>query len=443
MRVTLESTAAGIGSAGRHGEGIRSDVWVELQLRERGGIELELRSRVEPYYGEAIRAQVAEVLAALGVKDALVAVEDSGALPFVIQARVEAAALAVGISPAGDARPERTATLPPPPPRRRMRRSRLYLPGNEPKFFISAGLYEPDGIILDLEDSVHPDAKPAARLLVRNALRCVDFEAAERMVRINQLPLGLEDLAAIVPERPEMILIPKVETAEQVREVDAAIDRILAGSGAAEAPAVWGASPSDDAGAADRPLWLMPILESALGIENAFEIAGASPRIAALTIGLEDYSADLGVPKTDEGTESDWARRRLVNAAKAAGVQAIDSVYGQVDDLEGLERWGERSRALGFEGMGCVHPRQIRVIHEAFRPPAAQVEKALTIVEAYERARAAGRGVVSLGSKMIDPPVVSQAMALVEQARELGLIPAEADREAADETADTASEGDR
>jgi citrate lyase subunit beta/citryl-CoA lyase len=386
---------------------------------------LELSSRVEPYYGEAIRSQVDEVLATLGVTDACVALEDTGALPFVIQARLEAAALAAGIAPADDARPARVVPLPPSPPRSRMRRSRLYLPGNEPKFFISAGLYGPDGIILDLEDSVHPDAKPAARLLVRNALRCVDFQEAERMVRINQLPLGLEDLAAVVPESPDLILIPKVETADQVRDVDEALDSIP-----------W---ESEDSAGADRPVWLMPILESALGIEDAFDIARASPRIAALTIGLEDYSADLGASRSEEGAESAWARQRLVNAAKAAGVQAIDSVYGQVDDAEGLRRWGERSRAMGYEGMGCIHPRQIQVIHEAFRPPAAQIEKALKIVGAYERARAEGRGVVSLGSKMIDPPVVKQAMNLVEQARELGLIPAER----ADTTGETEGEADR
>jgi citrate lyase subunit beta/citryl-CoA lyase len=343
MSVTVRSKAAGIGSAGRRGKAIRSDLWVQLEARSRGGIELDLSSRVEAYYGDAIRAQVEEVLAVLGVTDARVTLEDAGALPFVIQARLEAAALAAGVAPAADARPARTAALPPPPPRTRMRRSRLYLPGNEPKFFMSAGLYGPDGIILDLEDSVHPDAKPAARLVVRNALRCVDFGSAERMVRINQLPLGLKDLAAVVPESPEMILIPKVETVDQVKEVDDAIAAIHEDSGASEASG--DSAGSEDPSAVDRPAWLMPILESALGIENAFEIARASPRIAAITIGLEDYSADLGVPKTEEGTESAWARKRLVNAAKAAGVQAIDSVYGQVDDLEGLKRWGERSRA--------------------------------------------------------------------------------------------------
>lgn len=401
------------GEAGRRGEKIRSDVWVAIALRKTGGVDLELKSRVEPYFGEAIRGQVEGVLKTLGVLHARVEVEDAGALPFVIGARVEAAARRAGAG-GGDARPERTATTPPASPKARLRRSRLYLPGNEPKYFLNAGFYGPDGVILDLEDSVHPDAKDAARLLVRNALRIVEFGRAERMVRINQLPLGLEDLAAIVPEQPEMILIPKVETAEQVQEVSSAIDSILGDRGD------------------QRPLWLMPILETALGIENSFEVARSSERVAALTIGLEDYAADLGVPRSAEGTESMYARKRMVNAAKAAGIQAIDSVYGQVDDMDGLGTWCERSRQLGFEGMGCLHPRQIRVIHDKFNPSRVQIERALRIVEAFAKAEAEGLGVVSLGSKMIDPPVVKQSQRLVDQARQLGLLPDETTSENSD-----------
>jgi citrate lyase subunit beta/citryl-CoA lyase len=167
----------------------------------------------------------------------------------------------------------------------------------------------------------------------------------------------------------------------------------------------------------------MPILESALGIEHAFEIAAASDRVAALTLGLEDYAADIGVPRSAEGDESLYARTRTVNAARAAGVQAIDSVFGQIDDVEGLRRWCERSRRLGFVGMGCLHPRQIEIIHAAYAPTAAEIEKALKIVDAFERAQAAGLGVVSLGSKMIDPPVILQAQRIVRQARETGRIP--------------------
>jgi citrate lyase subunit beta/citryl-CoA lyase len=285
-----------------------------------------------------------------------------------------------------------------------LRRSRLYLPGSEPKYFINSALHVPDAVILDLEDSVHRDEKDAARILVRNALRAVDFGAGERMVRINQLPLGLEDLAAIVGQNPDLILMPKVEQPEQVAEVDRMIDEIKKREGIT------------------RPVWIMPILESALGIENAFAIAAASGNVAALTIGLEDYTADLGVVKTPEGRESQYARSRVVNAAHAAGVQAIDSVYGDVGDMDGLRRWGEASRAMGFEGMGCIHPGQIRVIHEAFRPTAAEITKAQRIVAAFQDAQSKGLAVVSLGSKMIDPPVVHRAVKLVERAKAMGAI---------------------
>jgi citrate lyase subunit beta / citryl-CoA lyase len=217
------------------------------------------------------------------------------------------------------------------------------------------------------------------------------------------LPLGIADLQEIIPQSPDLILIPKVETAAQVAEVDAAMTHIATESGVT------------------RPIWLMPILESALGIENAFAIASASERIAGLTIGLEDYTADLGVVKTTMGSESLYARQRVVNAAHAAHVQAIDSVYGDVSDMEGLLRWGEASRAMGFEGMGCIHPTQIEVIHRAFAPSAAELEKALKIVAAFEEAQANGLGVVSLGSKMIDAPVVQRALRVVARARQMGL----------------------
>ena len=166
----------------------------------------------------------------------------------------------------------------------------------------------------------------------------------------------------------------------------------------------------------------MPILESALGIEMAYEIATASKEIVALTIGLEDYTADLGVVKTPTGAESVYARQRVVNAAHAARVQAIDSVFGDVGDMEALRVWALNSRALGFEGMGCVHPLQIAVIHQAFAPTAAEIEKAKKIVAAYHEAQKKGLGVVSLGSKMIDPPVVQRALKLMVQAEAMGLL---------------------
>jgi len=389
------------GEAGRAGGDVRSDLHVTLEERDSGGIQIDLQSRVALYYGDVIRHQVRNLLGMLGVQHAQVSLVDEGALPFVIAARVEAAARRAGLGGDEQALPG-AVRLPAPSAKDRLRRSRLYLPGNEPKYFINAGLHAPDAVILDLEDSVHHAEKDAARLLVRNALRSVDFGTAERMVRINQLPVGLADLEEVIPQSPDFILIPKVETAAQMHQVDAAITRV---------------------NGITRPIWLMPILESALGIENAFAIATACKRICALTIGLEDYTADLGVVKTATGGESLYARQRVVNAAHAAHIQAIDSVFGDVADMEGLLRWGEASRAMGFEGMGCIHPMQIEVIHRAFAPSQAELDKALKIVAAFEEAQAKGLGVVSLGSKMIDAPVVNRAIKLVARARQMGLIP--------------------
>jgi citrate lyase subunit beta/citryl-CoA lyase len=401
MTSAVEVKSRQIGEAGHYGKDVRSDLHVSIEPRESGGLKIGLESRVAPYYGDSILAQARQTLELLGVKHARVAIRDEGALPFVIAARIEAATKRAGFQIRAASTTLEKVILPASSPRDRLRRSRLYLPGSEPKYFINAALHGPDAIILDLEDSVHHDEKDAARILVRNALHAVDFGACERMVRINQFPLGLEDLAEVIPEQPDVILVPKTERPEQAAQVDSLISQVRARYGI------------------ERPVWLMPILESALGIENAFAIAMAAPSVVALTIGLEDYTADLGVAKTSEGRESLYARMRLVNAAKAAGVQAIDSVFSDVSDTDGLRRRGQLSRALGFEGMGCIHPAQIPVVHEAFAPSSAEIEKAMKIVAAFEEAQQKGLAVVSLGSKMIDPPVVKRAQQLVETANRM------------------------
>ncbi|MCK4990616.1 MAG: citrate lyase acyl carrier protein, partial [Bacteroidales bacterium] len=316
--------------AGNKGERIRSDCQVKLQLLEKGGISIKLQSKVERMFGEQIRKQALEVLEALGVNHASLEIEDAGALPFVIGARIEAAVKQLQdtdlswIPPVIEQNRYETA-------RERFRFSRLYLPGNSPSMMLNAGIHKPDGIILDLEDSVAPGRKAEARLLVRNALCQVDFYGAERMVRINQLPAGLEDLDEVVPQHLHLVLLPKCEHASQLVEVVERIQLIL------------------KANKQDREVFLMPIIESALGVENAFEIATASDSVVAMAIGLEDYTADLGVKRTEGGEESLYARTRLVNACKAAGIQPIDSVYSDVANMEGLKKNVETSRSLGFE----------------------------------------------------------------------------------------------
>jgi len=269
---------------------------------------------------------------------------------------------------------------------------------------LNAGLHHPDGLILDLEDAVAPARKHEARFLVRNALLSLDFYGAERMVRINQVPMGLDDLAFVVPYGVQMILVPKCESAAQIGLVN---DRIKA--------------LQQDAGQR-YDIWLMPIIESALGVVRAYEIATAAPNVAALAIGLEDYTADLGTRRSSDGKESFFARSAVVNAARAAGIQAIDSVFSDVEDMEALRQNALESKGLGFDGMGCIHPRQIAVIHEAFTPVEKEIERACRIVKAFEDAQARGLGVVALGSKMIDAPVVKRALRTIDVAVSAGKL---------------------
>jgi citrate lyase subunit beta / citryl-CoA lyase len=400
MEFNPDHTAA----AGNKGEGVRSDCLVTLELAGSGGRKLELVSKVESMYGDSIRDLVHEILDFFDIQNIKIFLEDGGALPYILAARLEAAIKGLVKTDKEFLQPlipeNEYGTAPD-----RNRVSRLYLPGNTPNLAINAGIHKPDAVILDLEDSVAPAKKSEARFLVRNALRSVDFYGAERMVRINQVPEGLADLDFVVPHNVNLILIPKCESADQVNQVNERVSQIRKSSGAV------------------NPVWLMPIIESALGAMKAFEIA-QSDNVVAMAIGLEDYTADLGVRRTAEGNESLFARSMIVNACKAAGIQPIDSVFSDVGDMEGLMQNALKSKALGFEGMGCIHPRQIRVIHEAFAPDDEEIEKAKKIVIAYLEAEAKGLGVVSLGTKMIDAPVVKRAKKLISIAVSMGKLEA-------------------
>ncbi len=391
-------------TTGNAGPKVRSDIEITLIITDNGGVDLEIKSKVKSMYGTAIEKQCRELLHHFGVKNARLILNDSGALPFVIAARVEAAVRALTATEVSFM-PEMIAENRYLSSRERFRFSRLYLPGNSPGMFLNAGLHSPDGIILDLEDSVAPDRKDEARILVRNALRAVNFYGAERMVRINQGERGLEDLEYVIPHNVHLVLIPKCENAQTVIRVDEKIRAIKKAAGQTE------------------EVFLMPIIESAAGVEKAYETATASSSVVAMAIGLEDYTADLGVQRTKEGSESLYARSRIVVAAKAAGIQPIDSVFSDVGDMEGLLANVISSKAMGFEGMGCIHPRQIAVIRHGFSPSDDETERAKKIVLAYRDALARGLGVVALGSKMIDPPVVARAEKTIMLAVRLGLLP--------------------
>ena len=392
-----------ITSAGNMGPSVKSDCHIELELRENGGLDLQINSKVAALFGNSIKAQLTEMLNFYQIEHAHLVINDGGAIPPVIAARVEAAIRKLTDSSKSyliPMIPENTTIS----SFEQRRFSRLYLPGNTPNMMLNAGIHHPNGIILDLEDAVAPDKKYEARFLVRNALRGINFYGAERMVRINQIPAGLDDLDFIVPHHVNLILVPKCESAEQIHQVNERIETIKKSHHI------------------DSPIWLMPIIESALGVVKAYEIATSATNVVAMAIGLEDYTADIGTLRTELGEESFYARSVVVNACRAAGIQPIDSVFSDVSDMEALARNVKRSKSLGFEGMGCIHPRQIEVIHQHFAPESIEIVKAQKIVKAFKFAKEKGLGVVSLGTKMIDAPVVKRAENTLKTAIDFGII---------------------
>lgn len=392
-------------TTGNIGDKVRSDCFVSLELKHEGGISIELISKVKAMYGDSIYTLCQDILDFFEIKHANLKVQDKGALPFVIAARIEAAikkAISTEKEYLFDFEQENNYST----QKEQFRFSRLYLPGNTPSMMLNSGVHNPNGIILDLEDAVAPAKKHEALFVVRNALRTLNFYGAERMVRINQLPEGLKDLQYIVPHNVNLILIPKCESIEQICNIEQEIEKIRKEKNCIN----------------KNPIYFMPIIESALGVEKAFEIASCSNNIVSLAIGLEDFTADLGVKRTKEAHESLYARTRLVNACKAAKIQPIDSVFSDVGDMEGLKENVKKSKSLGFEGMGCIHPRQISIIHENFAPETDEIEKAKKIVLAFDEATKKGLGVVSLGTKMIDPPVVKRAEKNVKLAIKLGIL---------------------
>ncbi len=391
------------GVAGNYDSDVKSDCRVQFELLSNGGIQIELISKVKALYGESIIKLAEQITSYFDIENAELIIEDTGAIEFVLAARIEAAIKQVIDTDKEFLLPliseNQNAT-----PKDLLRFSRLYLPGNTPKLMMNAGIHKPNGLILDLEDAVAPSKKFEARFLVRNALRSLNFYGSERMVRINQLPGGLNDLDFVIPHYANLILVPKCESSDNLIQINNKINELKEKHGI------------------DNDIWLMPIIESAKGVINAYKIAEATDNVVAMAIGLEDYTADIGTSRTFEGNESFFARSMIVTASIAAGIQPIDSVFSDVADLEGLAENVRKSKSLGFVGMGCIHPRQIIVIHQNFAPLDSEIEKAKRIVLAFNDAQEKGLGVVSLGSKMIDAPVVLRAQNTIKLAIDSGKL---------------------
>lgn len=282
----------------------------------------------------------------------------------------------------------------------------MFVPGNNAAMMADAHIYGPDSIMLDLEDSVTMAEKDTARLLVYNALKSIDYGDTEMVVRINPLntPYGRKDIEAVVKAGVHVIRMPKTETAEEVREVEREIEKV-----------------EREIGALGRTR-IMAAIESTLGVVNAYAIATASPRMMGIALGAEDYSANLKTQRTPGGDELRLARETIVVAARAAGIDALDTVYSNLNDMETFRSEVEFIKTLGFDGKSIINPRQIEVVNEVFAPTEKEIEKSRTILAAIKEAEKKGSGVIAVNGKMVDRPVVLRAQRTIELAIASGII---------------------
>ena len=287
-----------------------------------------------------------------------------------------------------------------------MRRSMLFLPGNNPNMLINGNCLGADAVIFDLEDAVSPDEKDAARILVRNTMRYMDFRGCEIIVRINSIdtPFWKADLDAILPWSPSLILLPKTGSSADVQQADAYMTAL-----------------EEKLGLENNTVGLMPLIETAMGVENAFSIASAAKRVKALFLGAEDLTADLQCKRTKEGREIEYARTRLVVAARAAGVDVYDTPFTDVNDDEGIWTDARLAKALGFNGKASISPRHVEVINSVFSPTEQEIEYAYEVMDAIELAKRQGKGAIALHGKMIDAPIVARAQRTIDMAKALGL----------------------
>lgn len=282
----------------------------------------------------------------------------------------------------------------------------MFVPGNNPAMMQDAYIYKPDSIMLDLEDSVSMAEKDAARLLVHNALKTIDYGDTEMVVRINPLstPYGKKDIEAVIKAGVHVIRMPKTETAEEVIEVEREIERV-----------------EKELGCLGRTQ-IMAAIEGALGVVNAYAIATASKRMMGIALGAEDYCANMKTQRSKEGEELRLARETIVVAARAAGIAALDTVYSNLNDMETFRKEVEYIKTIGFDGKSIINPRQIEIVNEVFAPTQKDIDKALTIIAAIKEAEKKGSGVISVNGKMVDRPVVIRAERTIELAKASGIL---------------------
>jgi citrate lyase subunit beta/citryl-CoA lyase len=288
---------------------------------------------------------------------------------------------------------------------KKLRRSMLFLPGASAAMLSTAFIYRPDSIMFDLEDAVSLREKDTARILVFHALQHPMYRDIETVVRINQLstPFGLKDLEAVVRAGVDVVRLPKTDTPEDIFELEAHIERI-----------------EKECGREAGSTKIMAAIESAIGVINAVAIARCSPRLIGIALAAFDYVMDMQTERGD-GTELFYARCAVLHAARAAGIDAFDVVYSDINDEAGFLREVELIRKMGFNGKSLINPRQIDLLHNAYAPTQQEVDHAMRVIEAAEEGARNGLGVVSLNGKMVDAPIIDHAQRVLERAAASGV----------------------
>ncbi|WP_291569699.1 HpcH/HpaI aldolase/citrate lyase family protein [Clostridium sp. UBA4548] len=289
---------------------------------------------------------------------------------------------------------------------KKLRRTMLFMPGNNPGMLQNAGILGADSIILDLEDAVSLTEKDSARILVREAIKNVDYSDVEVVVRVNPLTTeyAREDIDVIARVKPDALMIPKA-TEEELIEINSMLDKI-----------------EEEEGFEKESIKLIPLVESAYGVENVYNIIKASKRIVGILLGGEDLTSDLGIKRTKEGEEIFYARNKVAVACKAMKVDAIDTPFTDTNDFEGLEKDTRKAKSLGMTGKASINPRQIDTIHSVYAPTKEEIRHAERVLEAMEEAKREGKGVFSLDGKMVDAPIINRAKTTIDLAKVLGLI---------------------
>lgn len=286
-----------------------------------------------------------------------------------------------------------------------LRRSMLFIPGSNAAMLSTAFVFKPDSVMFDLEDAVSLREKDAGRLLVYHTLKSDLYRNIERVVRINPLstPFGHDDLQAAIRGGADVIRLPKTETADDVVELEQAVEQIEKACGR-------------EVGSTK----LMAAIESASGVVNAVAIANASSRMMGIALAGFDYVTDMQTERGD-GTELFYARCAVLHAARAAKIDAFDVVFPDLNDEEGFLKEVDVIKRLGFNGKSLINPRQIELLHNAYAPTQEDVDYASRVIAAAEKAEEQGLGVISLNGKMIDAPIVDNAKRVLSRAAASGV----------------------